>query len=208
MHSPDQHPLRLEASGWLERQPGVQHWVSPHTDARPAGELINLLVLHCISLPRGQYGGGFIQDLFMGRLDCAAHPSFESLRDLKVSAHFLIDRGGMIHQFVPVGERAWHAGRSSFQGREACNDFSIGIELEGVDDEDYLPIQEQQCLRLSLALVEACPSLQWMAAHSDIAPGRKSDPGPGWDWPRFQHELDQALAKMPDSHSLKYFFHD
>ncbi|MEY3572242.1 MAG: hypothetical protein RJA77_157 [Pseudomonadota bacterium] len=205
--SPPLSALRIADSGWLEPQAGVYHWASPHADARPAEVAISLLVIHCISLPRGQYGGSFIRDLFMGCLDCSADPSFESLSGLRVSSHFLIDRAGGIHQFVPIHQRAWHAGRSSFQGRSACNDFSIGIELEGVDDGPYLPAQEQQCLRLTLALARACPSLQWMAGHSDIAPGRKTDPGPGWDWQRFQGALDQALGQEAKVHVLKYFFH-
>ncbi len=202
-----EHPLRIAASGWLEIQTDVHHWHSPHADARPVDTTVSLLVIHCISLPRGQYGGPFIQDLFMGRLDCSAHPSFESLLGLEVSSHFLIDRSGAIHQFVSIDQRAWHAGRSSFQGRNACNDFSIGIELEGVDDGPYLAVQEQQCLRLTLALAQACPNLQWMAGHSDIAPGRKSDPGPGWNWQRFQSDLDRTLGEHPEVHALKYFFH-
>jgi len=199
-------PLALNPEGWLEPHAEAACWPSPHADERPQGEPVRLAVVHCISLPRGVYGGTAVRDLFLGQLDCNAHPSFEALRGLRVSAHFFIDRGGQIHQFVSVHRRAWHAGVSSFDGQTGCNDFSVGIELEGVDDAPYTERQVQQCLRLSLALIDGLPSLSWLAGHSDIAPGRKTDPGPGWDWARFQDRLDSALGRWRPDRKLKYFF--
>lgn len=199
--------LQLDALGWLEPHPAVSRWASPHQDERPEGEAVSLLVVHSISLPRGVYGGPAVRDLFLGQLDAESDPRFESLRGLRVSSHFFIDREGQIHQFVSVQRRAWHAGVSSFQGRSGCNDFSVGVELEGVDDEAFTPAQEQQCLRLSLALADGMPSLTWLAGHSDIAPGRKTDPGTGWNWGRFQQAIDQALGERRSGRTIKYFFH-
>lgn len=198
-------PIVLDPQGWLRPNPKVACWHSPHADERPAGLPITLLVLHCISLPRGRYGGTAVRDLFLGQLDCSVDPGFESLRGLRVSAHFFIERTGTIHQFVSAYRRAWHAGASSFRGQSGCNDFSVGIELEGVDDAAFTAEQEQQCLRLSLALCEALPDLAWLTGHSDIAPQRKTDPGSGWDWERFQGLMDAALQDSRPQRALKYF---
>ena len=156
---------------------------SPNHDARPRGAEITLLVVHAISLPPGEFGGDAIERLFTNRLDPATHPYFRGLAGLKVSSHFLIRRGGELVQFVPLGRRAWHAGVSSWRGRGRCNDFSIGVELEGTDDRPFADPQYARLARLVAALKQKLP-LRDIAAHSDVAPGRKTDPGPGFDWPR------------------------
>ncbi|WP_342244836.1 1,6-anhydro-N-acetylmuramyl-L-alanine amidase AmpD [Pseudomonas sp. OTU5201] len=172
------------ASGWCQ---GISHCPSPNFNCRPQGE-VSLLVIHNISLPPAQFGTGKVQAFFQNRLDPAEHPYFEGIRDLKVSAHFLIERNGAVTQFVSCNERAWHAGVSLFEGRENCNDFSLGIELEGTDD---LPFTEPQYAAL-IALVEqlrrAYPAItpERICGHSDIAPGRKTDPGPAFDWARLR----------------------
>jgi len=160
---------------------GVRQIASPNCDERPAGAEVTLLVLHSISLPPGQYGGDAIERLFTNRLDPAAHPYFASIAGLRVSAHFLVRRDGELVQFVPVGRRAWHAGESSWRGRARCNDFSIGVELEGGDADRFTPAQYAALPPLLRALRERLP-LRELAAHSDVAPGRKTDPGPGFDW--------------------------
>jgi N-acetyl-anhydromuramoyl-L-alanine amidase len=172
--------MRLGADGWLS---GCRRVESPNHDERPGGEAPTLIVVHSISLPPGQYGGDSIERLFTNRLDPQAHPYFKEIEALKVSAHFLIRRGGALVQFVPTSRRAWHAGESSWRGRKRCNDFSIGIELEGTDEAGFEPAQYQSLAGLVAALRKALP-LRDIAAHSDVAPGRKSDPGPGFDWPR------------------------
>jgi AmpD protein len=156
---------------------------SPNQDERPAGTEITLLVLHSISLPPGEYGGDAIEHLFTNRLDPAAHPYFREIAGLRVSSHFLIRRDGELVQFVPVERRAWPAGASSWRGRERCNDFSIGVELEGSDDGPFEAAQYRRLAALIGALRAELP-LRDIAAHSDVAPGRKTDPGPGFDWPR------------------------
>lgn len=163
---------------------------SPNQDERPAGVDISLVVIHSISLPPGEFGGDAIERLFTNRLDPHAHPYFREIHALRVSAHYLIRRGGELVQFVPVERRAWHAGASSWRGRGRCNDFSVGIELEGAD---AVPFQQAQYAALSELLIElrAQMPLRAVAAHSDIAPGRKTDPGPRFDWPRLL--LDLAL---------------
>jgi N-acetyl-anhydromuramoyl-L-alanine amidase len=171
-----------QLSGWI---PEYKHLPSPNFDCRPAGVVPDLLVIHCISLPEGCYGNGNIEALFTGTLDCKADPSFESLRGLRVSAHFVIARDGQVTQFVDLNNRAWHAGVSSFQGRASCNDFSIGVELEGCISEPYTPGQIEALALLSLRLVKKFPSLVWVAGHSDIAPQRKTDPGPHFSWADF-----------------------
>lgn len=177
-------------AGWL---PGLVHLPSPHFDARPPGTVIDLLVIHAISLPAGRYGGPWIRDLFLNRLDHAADPSFASLRGLRVSAHFLIRRDGETQQFVSIDERAWHAGVSHYAGRTACNDFSIGIELEGGDEEPFTDGQYAALIALTKRLLLACPRInpEAIVAHSDIAPGRKTDPGPHFDWARYRAGLRQ-----------------
>ncbi|MGH8705028.1 MAG: 1,6-anhydro-N-acetylmuramyl-L-alanine amidase AmpD [Burkholderiales bacterium] len=157
---------------------------SPNCDARPAGVEIALVVLHSISVPAGEYGGDAIERLFTNRLDPRAHPSFSALSGLRVSAHFLVRRDGELVQFVPVGRRAWHAGVSRWRGRERCNDYSIGVELEGTHDSAFGDAQYKGLARLVRTLQEILP-LREIAAHSDVAPGRKSDPGSGFDWMRF-----------------------
>jgi AmpD protein len=160
---------------------------SPNHDDRPPGTEISLLVLHAISLPRGKYGGDAIERLFCNTLDTAA-PSFAALAGLRVSSHFLIRRDGELVQFVPIDKRAWHAGVSSWRGRERCNDFSIGVELEGTDDATFTAFQYQALFSLVKKLGRSLP-LRAIAAHSDVAPGRKTDPGAGFDWPRLLQSL-------------------
>jgi len=158
---------------------------SPNCDERPEGTVITLLVVHCISLPPGHFGGPGIVELFTNRLDPAAHPYYRTVAKLKVSAHFLIRRDGALTQFVSCGQRAWHAGTSSWRGRAHCNDFSIGVELEGTDDLPYERAQYAMLARLTRALRHRYPIAD-AAGHRDIAPGRKTDPGPAFDWPRFR----------------------
>jgi AmpD protein len=173
---------------------GARQVLSPHFDARPAGVLPELLVVHGISLPPGEFGGPWIDRLFTGTLPADAHPYFREIAAQRVSAHALIRRDGQIVQYVPFGERAWHAGQSAYRGRTACNDFSIGVELEGTDDTPYTNEQYESLAALSAALLAAYPSLcaQAVAGHSDVAPGRKTDPGPSFDWARFRGLFDQA----------------
>ena len=180
--------LQVAPDGWLA---GVAHCASPNFDARPADAAIELLVIHNISLPPGEFGGTAIAELFCNRLDCGAHPYYADLVDLHVSAHFLIDRHGAITQFVSCRDRAWHAGVSSFEGRARCNDFSVGIELEG---SDALPFSDAQYAALAPLARVLCASypLRAVRGHSDIAPGRKTDPGPYFDWRRFA-----AQAALP-----------
>ena len=161
---------------------------SPNCDDRPPGTEITLVVLHSISLPPGKYGGDAIERLFTNRLDPEAHPYFQEIRGLKVSAHFLIRRNGELIQFVPVEKRAWHAGASSWRGRERCNDFSIGVELEGTDDSAFAEAQYRRLAALIRRLKKTLP-LRDIAAHSDIAPGRKTDPGARFDWRRLLQDL-------------------
>lgn len=156
---------------------------SPNHDARPRGTKITLIVVHAISLPPGKFGGDAIERLFTNRLDPSAHPYFRDIAGLKVSSHFLIRRNGELLQFVPVKRRAWHAGASSWRGRSRCNDFSIGVELEGTDERPFTPRQYARLAALIASLKARLP-LRDIAAHSDLAPGRKTDPGPGFDWPR------------------------
>ena len=157
--------------------------LSPNHDDRPPGSEISLLVLHSISLPRGQYRGDAVERLFTNRLDPASHPSFADLKGVRVSSHFLIRRDGELIQFVPVEKRAWHAGASSWRGRGRCNDFSVGIELEGTDDARFEDAQ-YTCLKNLLQELRQRLPIREVAAHSDIAPGRKSDPGTQFDWRR------------------------
>lgn len=170
--------MRADARGWMS---GVRRIASPNHDRRPAGARVGLLVIHNISLPPGQFGGDAIVGLFTNTLDTAAHPYFAQLQGVKVSAHFLIRRGGEIIQFVPCGRRAWHAGVSSWHGRERCNDFSIGIELEGDDYQAFAEAQYRALARLTRRLCRAYP-ISAVTGHSDIAPQRKTDPGPFFDW--------------------------
>jgi N-acetyl-anhydromuramoyl-L-alanine amidase len=161
---------------------------SPNHDERPAGVAPSLLVVHSISLPPGEYGGEGIERLFTNRLDPSAHPYYAQIAGLRVSSHFLIRRDGELVQFVPTTRRAWHAGESSWRGRARCNDFSIGVELEGLDSTPFERSQYAQLAALLRALRARLP-LGALAAHSDVAPGRKSDPGPGFDWPGLLCEI-------------------
>ena len=172
---------------------------SPNQDDRPAGSEPELIVLHGISLPPGEFSGPHIRELFTNRLDWDAHPYFAEIRDLKVSAHLLIDRAGDVAQFVPFGRRAWHAGQSSFRGRDCCNDYSIGIELEGEDDTPYTDAQYLHLVGVLQAIIASYPALsvRRIAGHCDIAPGRKSDPGPVFDWLRLYDGLTVAHQEKP-----------
>lgn len=177
------------ADGWLQI---ARACPSPNFNQRPEPAEITLLVLHNISLPPGEFGGGQIRELFCNELDCSAHPYFEQLRDLRVSAHLLIDRQGNVTQFVPFHMRAWHAGVSSFEGRDNCNDFSIGVELEGCDDQSYTEAQYDGLTQITETLIDMYPAIsrQQIVGHSDIAPGRKTDPGLAFDWKRYHASLD------------------
>jgi N-acetyl-anhydromuramoyl-L-alanine amidase len=175
---------------------GVRQVLSPHFDARPASAPPELIVVHNISLPPGEFGGPWIERLFTGNLPADAHPYFATMAPGRVSAHVLIRRDGQVVQFVPIGARAWHAGVSSWRGREACNDFSIGIELEGVDDAPYEAQQYTQLAALIEALCRAYPALatERVVGHSDIAPGRKTDPGAAFEWPRLRALVAEATV--------------
>lgn len=182
--SASERALRVDpATGLLE---GVRQVLSPHLNARPAGVLPDLIVVHGISLPPGEFGGLAIDQLFTGTLDWDAHPYFQQIRGLQASAHAVIRRDGAVTQYVPLTERAWHAGVSQYGSRSGCNDFSVGIELEGTDDTPYTDAQYEALARLIRALLAAYPSLsaERLVGHSDIAPGRKTDPGPAFDWAR------------------------
>jgi AmpD protein len=170
--------------------------LSPNRDARPAGVDPSLVVVHGISLPPGQFGGSEIEDLFCNRLDWEAHPYFDEIRGLEVSAHVLIRRDGEVVQFVPFAERAWHAGDSRFRRQSCCNDFSIGIELEGEDTTAYADAQYDALSAAIAALVRAYPDItaRDVVAHSDISPRRKTDPGPAFDWLRLYDGLNAQLS--------------
>lgn len=166
---------------------------SPHFGPRPADAVIDLAVLHSISLPPGQYGGPQVEQLFLGRLDWDAHPYFQQIRGLQVSAHFFVRRDGELLQFVSCDQRAWHAGPSQWQGRDNCNDFSIGIELEGLEGDTFEPAQYDTLARLLPALAAHYP-LRAVAGHEHVAPGRKIDPGPGFDWAALQRRLAWPIS--------------
>ena len=168
---------------------------SPNQDARPSGTEVSLVVLHSISLPPGEYGGDAIERLFTNRLDPAAHPYFREIAGLRVSSHYLVRRDGEVVQFVPPERRAWHAGVSSWRGRSRCNDFSIGIELEGTDEDAFTDAQYASLADLMRQLQARFP-LRDVAAHSDVAPGRKTDPGPAFDWARYRDILASSPAPM------------
>ena len=184
----------LDAQGWVT---AARRLPSPNFEARPAGAVPTLIVVHNISLPPGIFGGSEIADLFLNRLDCDAHPYFDQhLRGVRVSAHFVVHRDGGVEQFVSCDERAWHAGVSSFFGRERCNDFAIGIELEGSDTTAFEPAQYATLAALVKALVARYP-IDALAGHSDIAPLRKTDPGPHFDWRRLQRDTQLADMYFP-----------
>ncbi|NWN90848.1 1,6-anhydro-N-acetylmuramyl-L-alanine amidase AmpD [Marinobacter adhaerens] len=172
-------------------------WVpSPNYGPRPQGAPISLLVVHSISLPPRQFGGPYIEDFFSNRLNPDEHPYFATIADLRVSAHALIRRDGSLIQFVSLLDRAWHAGRSCFDGTEECNDFSIGIELEGADDIPYTPEQYYALAELASVITSAWPEITHdrITGHCDIAPGRKTDPGPAFDWPHFRACIREVQA--------------
>lgn len=190
--APNQMPPEQTQAGTPWKQgwyAGARHRVSPNFGARPAGAVLDLVLLHSISLPPGDYGGDAVERLFTNTLDWDAHPYFQTIRGLEVSAHFLIRRDGDLLQFVSCDDRAWHAGQSSFQGRDNCNDYSIGIELEGLEGQNFEPAQYAALHVLLTALLENYP-LRFLAGHSDVAPGRKIDPGSGFEW---HHLSDLAL---------------
>jgi N-acetyl-anhydromuramoyl-L-alanine amidase len=164
---------------------------SPNWDLRPAGEAVSLLVIHNISLPPGEFGGDGIIRLFTNTLDCGAHPYYETLRGVRVSSHLLIRRAGELIQFVPCACRAWHAGASSWKGRERCNDFSLGVELEGADDVPYTDVQYRRLAEVTSVLKRLYP-IGDIVGHADIAPGRKTDPGPAFDWARYRELLSRT----------------
>lgn len=189
--------FEVDAQGWVA---AARRLPSPNFEARPAGAVPTLIVVHNISLPPDTFGGPEIADLFLDRLDCDAHPYFDQhLRGVRVSAHFVIHRDGALEQFVSCDERAWHAGVSSFFGRERCNDFSIGIELEGSDTTAFESAQYATLAALVKALTARYP-VEALAGHSDIAPGRKTDPGPHFDWMRLQRDTQLAAAYFPYVH--------
>jgi AmpD protein len=174
--------LKVDAAGRCD----AALWVpSPNFDPRPGGAPVGLIVIHAISLPPGEFGGPWIDALFQNRLDPAAHPYFRQIEGLEVSAHFLIRRDGELRQYVATEDRAWHAGASTWCGRERCNDFSIGIELEGADDVPFAEPQYDTLAALTRALFQRYGRLD-LAGHSDIAPGRKTDPGPWFEWGRYE----------------------
>lgn len=180
------------ASGLLR---GVPFMPSPNVDDRPEGMAVDAIIIHGISLPPGEFGGPWVDHLFTNRLDPTAHPEFLPLAGLRVSAHLFIRRDGQTIQYVPFHRRAWHAGRSHFEGREACNDFTVGIELEGTDDIDYTPVQYRRLAAVVVGLMAAYPGItaERIVGHSEVAPGRKTDPGPAFDWPRLRRMLNAKL---------------
>lgn len=180
----DQHQVCYE----LEQR------TSPHWNVRPDDTVISLLVIHCISLPAGQFGNSYIDDLFMGVLDTTADQSFADLAGVRVSAHCVIFRNGLVRQYVPFHLRAWHAGISEFDGRQNCNDFSIGIELEGTEHLPYTDAQYRSLVVLTRQLMQDFPAItaDRIVGHQQIAPGRKTDPGPSFDWDRYQSALKES----------------
>ncbi len=180
--------------GWLT---DARRCPSPNQDNRPAHTAVDLLVIHNISLPPDEFGGPWVEALFQNRLPASQHPYFADICQLRVSAHLLIRRDGELVQFVPFEQRAWHAGRSCYEGREACNDYSIGIELEGSDNQPFSDAQYRALSAVTRALLAHYPALDAarIVGHSDIAPGRKTDPGPHFDWERYRASLDPADHK-------------
>ncbi|HKK14085.1 MAG TPA: 1,6-anhydro-N-acetylmuramyl-L-alanine amidase AmpD [Gammaproteobacteria bacterium] len=182
--------MKVDARGeWLLQ---AQRVVSPNQDPRPPGTEVSLVVVHGISLPPGEYGGSAIDALFTNRLDPGGHPYFRQIAHLKVSSHVLIRRDGSVVQYVPFTARAWHAGTSSFRGRPACNDFSVGIELEGTDEAPYADVQYHRLADVIAAVRAAYPGIaaDHVVGHCDVAPGRKTDPGPSFQWARLRTLLE------------------
>jgi N-acetyl-anhydromuramoyl-L-alanine amidase len=179
--------------GWWS---GARHYPSPNHDTRPAGSGIRLVVVHSISLPPAQYSGDAVHRFFSNQLDHDSHPYFDGLRGLRVSAHFFIRRGGRAAQFVSCEQRAWHAGVSVWRGQERCNDYSIGIELEGLEGQRFEAAQYKTLAKLLKVLATRYPLLD-VAGHEHIAPGRKADPGLGFDWPQLRRLLDTPRLRLP-----------
>jgi AmpD protein len=199
LHSSITHsttPFKLDRHGWFIEADGVSLSPSPNHDARAHDATVSLLVIHNISLPPGEFGGPYVEGLFLNTLDYSAHPWLERLRGLRVSAHFFVRRDGEIVQFVSTDERAWHAGVSRFAGRERCNDFSIGIEMEGTDVLPYTPEQYAALARITPALRSRYP-LANVRGHEHIAPGRKTDPGPAFDWGTFGRLCGISRRALP-----------
>jgi len=179
--------------GWWR---GALRVPSPNFSARPAGVRVDTVVLHSISLPPGRYGGDGIRQFFTNTLDWSAHPYFETIRGLEVSAHFVVRRDGSILQFVSIDERAWHAGRSSWDGREAANDWSVGIELEGLEGDTFEPVQYAALEKL-LPAIDRVREVRHVVGHEHVAPGRKLDPGPGFDWVGLAAQLHWDAERIP-----------
>jgi AmpD protein len=189
----------LDAEGWLE---DVRRIPSPNCDERPAGCAIDLLVIHHISLPPGEFGGPGIVQFFTNRLDAQAHPFYAEIAGMKVSAHFLVRRDGGLIQFVSCAKRAWHAGASSWKGRARCNDFSIGIEVEGSGEVPFTGAQYEKLAELTRALRARYPIAD-VAGHSDVAPGRKTDPGPHFDWARYRAMVENLSPQRTQRKTKK-----
>jgi AmpD protein len=185
--------LAVDAGGWVA---AATHLPSPNADPRPSGVAPSLLVIHNISLPPGEFGGEAVAELFQNRLDFDRHPFYAEIRGLRVSAHFFIRRTGELQQFVSCDARAWHAGESDFFGRGRCNDFSIGIELEGTDTQPFDAAQYGTLASLVHALAQRYP-IDSIAGHADISPGRKTDPGPCFDWQRMQSAIGFPMRYFP-----------
>jgi len=184
--------MKIDAATGLLQE--AEYIPSPNCDERPEGETLDLIVLHNISLPPGEFGDGWIEKLFTNALPADAHPYFEEIADIQVSAHVLIRRTGEVLQFVPFHQRAWHAGASEYQGRTRCNDFSVGIEMEGTDELPYEDAQYAALIQVLEALIDAYPGLddEHITGHEHIAPGRKTDPGLAFDWERLGRELQNS----------------
>ncbi|MBP6058734.1 MAG: 1,6-anhydro-N-acetylmuramyl-L-alanine amidase AmpD [Nitrosomonas sp.] len=189
--------MQIDAAGFLDT---ARFIASPNCDERPAGTEISLLVIHNISLPPNEFGGNGVIELFTNQIDSDAHPYYQSLQGLEVSSHFFIRRDGSIIQFVLCNLRAWHAGVSYWQGKDKCNDFSIGIELEGSDTTLFTDQQYSVLIGLTKCLCERYPITD-IAGHSDIAPDRKTDPGPHFDWQKYANNLDNNLIKRQKSNT-------
>lgn len=189
--------MRVTADGWLD---GLRHRPTPHCDKRPKGSQIDLLVIHNVSLPPGQFCTGCPEEFFAGTLDWTQYPELMGLRQLRVSPHVLINRDGSAVQFVPFSLRAWHAGVSSWRGRAACNDFSIGIEIEGGDDIPYEEVQYETLATLVISVLNAYPRLHVsdIVGHSDIAPSRKTDPGRAFEWQLLYRKIEARGYNQPD----------
>lgn len=192
--TPEPRSAAVWQGGWLRT---ARHCPSPNHGPRPAGALIDLIVIHSISLPPGVYGGLEVEQLFTNRLDWDAHPYFQQIRGMEVSSHFFIRRDGELVQFVDTDARAWHAGRSAWRGRENCNDDSIGIELEGLEGQTFEAAQYRTLQDLCAQLALRYP-IAHIAGHEHIAPGRKQDPGPGFDWAQLQQGLRGTHACFPE----------